>query len=149
MKFTSWLLLAVLALVFVPLKPVNAGQPKKNKLVVKVTGIKSSGGTIKIGLFNKKAGFPNIARVMRGINKRNRRKQVVGVFSNLPAGRYAVAIVHDENNNGRLDKNILGMPKEGYGFSRNVKPMMSAPSFSATSFQLGGKTKNISIRMRY
>ncbi len=121
----------------------------KGNIIVTVTGIKNSAGTIKIGLYNKQAGFMDAKHVVQGLNRPAKKGSVTGSFNGLPFGGYAISIVHDENNNGRMDKNFLGMPKEGYAFSRNVRPRFSAPSFKATKFQLNGKSKNIRIKMRY
>jgi uncharacterized protein (DUF2141 family) len=55
---------------------------------------------------------------------------------NLKPGTYAIAVFHDRNKNGKLDKNIFGAPTESYGFSNNARSTFSAPSFSAASFEL-------------
>ncbi len=128
---------------------VLAGQSAKGKLVVTITGINSNQGTIKIGLYNKQAGFMDARHVLHGLNRPAKKGNVIGSFKNLAYGSYAVSVVHDENNNGRMDKNFLGVPKEGYAFSRNVRPRFSAPSFKATRIQLNDKSKNIRIKMRY
>lgn len=126
-----------------------ASQPARGNLVVTITGIENNHGTIKIGLYNKQAGFLEISHVVYGINKPATKGQISVTFKDLPSGLYAVSVIHDENNNGRMDTNLLGMPKEGYAFSRNVRPRFSAPTFSATAIQLDGKTNIIQIKMRY
>jgi uncharacterized protein (DUF2141 family) len=70
-------------------------------------------------------------------------------FEDIPPGTYAIAVVHDENMNGKLDANRLGIPSEGYGFSNGARALLSAPSFSAASFRHDGGTLNLSIRLRY
>jgi uncharacterized protein (DUF2141 family) len=54
-------------------------------------------------------------------------------FENVPAGTYAIQLMHDKNGNGEMDY-FLMIPKEGYGFSNNIKPKLSLPSFAKTSF---------------
>ena len=56
---------------------------------------------------------------------------------------------HDENNNGKFDENMLGMPKEGYCFSNNVKPRFSAPNFNQCAFDYQGGDQSIAITMIY
>ena len=60
-----------------------------------------------------------------------------------------IAVVHDENMNGKLDTNRLGIPTEGYGFSNGARAVLGPPSFSAASFRHDGGTLNLSIRLRY
>ncbi len=63
-------------------------------------------------------------------------------FLDILPGTYALAIIHDENMDGKLATNFLGVPTEGYGFSSGAKATMSAPSFEAASFSYSavGKT---------
>ncbi len=68
-------------------------------------------------------------------------------FKNLAPGRYAVMINHDENSNGKLDTNLIGMPVEGYGFSNNPTGMRK-PSFDEIVFDLPPAGKRISVQMR-
>jgi len=64
----------------------------------------------------------------------------------VPAGEYAIALYHDENNNGKCDRNFFGIPKEGFAFSNNVKPFLSAPSFKSCKFSVPQR-KKISITL--
>jgi uncharacterized protein (DUF2141 family) len=59
-------------------------------------------------------------------------------FSDIKPGKYAIAVIHDENCNGKLDTNMFGIPKEGYGFSSGAEVTMSAPSFSDAVFSYDG-----------
>ncbi|PPT35170.1 DUF2141 domain-containing protein [Xanthomonas arboricola] len=68
-------------------------------------------------------------------------------FKNLAPGRYAVMINHDENSNGKLDTNLIGMPVEGYGFSNNPTGMRK-PGFDEIVFELPAAGKRISVQMR-
>jgi len=69
-------------------------------------------------------------------------------FENLPSGGYAIAILHDENANDRLDR-FAGIPREGIGFSRNPRFSFGPPAFSAARFILGNDRDVQNIRMRY
>jgi uncharacterized protein (DUF2141 family) len=70
-------------------------------------------------------------------------------FTALPPGKYALVCYHDENSNGKFDETILGMPKEGYCFSNNVKPTLSAPNFNECAFDYKGGDQPISMTMIY
>ena len=78
-----------------------------------------------------------------------RDKQARCDFEDIPRGTYALAVVHDENMNGKLDTNLLGMPKEGYGFSNDAKALFGAPSFSAASFPYDGQNLELTISLNY
>jgi uncharacterized protein (DUF2141 family) len=71
------------------------------------------------------------------------------VFTDLPAGVYAVSVFHDENMNQKLDKNFVGVPKEGYGASNDPKKKMGPPSFEETKFQLSGTEQSLEIKLMY
>ena len=70
-------------------------------------------------------------------------------FEDIPPGTYALAIIHDENMNGKLDTNWLGIPTEGYGFSNDVKALLGVPSLSAASFQYDGGPLDLTISLHY
>lgn len=69
-------------------------------------------------------------------------------FDGLPLGTYAIAVIHDENNNSRLDT-LAGIPREGFGFSRNPPIRFGAPRFAAARFTVATDANQQQIRMRY
>ncbi len=71
------------------------------------------------------------------------------VFRDVPPGTYAIAAIHDEDRNGDLDRNWLGIPTEGYGFSENASASLGAPSFRVASFAFDGGELFITIRLQY
>ncbi len=73
------------------------------------------------------------------------------VFTDLPAGEFAVAVFHDENDNGELDSNFLGIPTEGYGFSRNATGTFGPPGFSHAAVEVptGDATARTAAKLIY
>ena len=69
-------------------------------------------------------------------------------FGEVPSGTYAIALIHDENGNGKLDKRLI-MPAEGFGFSRNAPVRFGPPSFASAAFAVDGDEQRQTIRMRY
>lgn len=69
-------------------------------------------------------------------------------FANVPAGTYAISLIHDENANGRMDMRLF-VPREGFGFSRNPAIRMGPPSFSSAAFAVGDAPITQNVRMRY
>lgn len=75
-------------------------------------------------------------------------KRSVLMVKGLPKGKYAVQLFHDENRNGKMDFNFVGIPKEGYGFSNDARGFMSAPAFDKQLFTLD-QDRAIQIRLSY
>mgnify|MGYP000568921194 FL=1 len=116
-------------------------------LEVQVEGIPNTKGTLFIGLFNSSATFPNYGKQYKGVVVTHEGKSHVYKFKNLPKDTYALAIYHDENKNGKLDKNLFGAPTEAYGFSNNARETFSSPSFEAAKVVLD-RDKKCQIRIK-
>ena len=118
---------------------------------VKVLNIRNSTGTVDCALFDSPVGFPieALSSAMNVMVIKIRKSEAHCDFEDIPPGTYAITIIHDENMNGKLDTNWLGIPKEGYGFSNDVKALLGAPPFSAASFQYDGGTLDLTINLHY
>lgn len=92
--------------------------------------------------------FPNCVDDARAIARSVRAADHALRFDGLPRGTYAVAVIHDENGNNRLDT-FAGVPREGYGFSNNAPVRFGPPKFAAARFDLGGDANRQQIRIRY
>ena len=134
------------------LSTAAAGQaaPLLPGIHVRVTGLRSSNGHVICTLFNSPIGYPSDdskSLTRRTVVVKDRMAYID--FDGLPAGKYAFVMFHDENANGEFDFNSLGMPREGYAFSNNVRPLFSAPSFKAAAFDYPGGNLSLTIEMRY
>ncbi|MFC5525319.1 DUF2141 domain-containing protein [Rhodanobacter ginsengisoli] len=118
---------------------------------MEVLNIRNSTGSVACALFESPAGFPidYLRSATNIVVMKIRKAQARCDFEETPSGTYAIAVVHDENLNGKLDTNWIGIPKEGYGFSNDAKAVFSAPSFQDASFTYDGKNLNLSISLRY
>ena len=104
---------------------------------VKINRIHSNKGTIIINLYNSSAGFPSDrSRAFQSIKVPAKTPSTESVFYDIASGTYAISVLHDENNNGEMNKNFFGVPQEGYCVSNNAKGVMSAPSFKNATFDL-------------
>ena len=110
------------------------GQPEYS-LEIEIEGIRNGKGKIFFQLFDKeqKVLYEIVADIING-------KSILR-FSELKPGEYAFRYFHDENNNGKLDKNILGVPREGFGFSNDPPIVIGEPSFDKWLFNLRGQKK--------
>jgi uncharacterized protein (DUF2141 family) len=86
-------------------------------LTIRVENAGIGKGYLMAGIFNDEKTFPD--NYLRGEKITVSEKTVTVVFTGLPKGQYAVSVYQDSNDNGQLDKNIFGVPKEKYGFSNN------------------------------
>jgi len=107
----------------------------KQNLKVTVKKLKSNTGVVLISLFKEGVGYPDEPAKAWGKEKAYIvDKSATIIFKSVPPGNYAIAILHDENSNQKMDKNILGIPKEGYGFSNNATGTFGPPSIRKASF---------------
>ncbi len=109
---------------------------KTHKLSIHISGISKIKGSLFIAIFRATDVFPVFGKQFKGIVKEVEGKSQNYNFDNLPEGEYALAIYQDENRNKILDKNLLGIPTEIYGFSNNARRTFSAPSFQEAKFKL-------------
>lgn len=126
MKQTIVILISLLSLV--ASTSLYAGESSQQlKIIVK--GTKSSTGVINVGLYNTEADFSDREKIYQGQKITVNGAESLVIFSNLPAGEYAVAVYYDENANGKLDKSFVGIPREAYGFSNDAHGVFGPPSF--------------------
>lgn len=121
-------------------------------LTVRVTGARNAKGKIGVTLFRDAQGFPDdaskaIRQQSAEIDPKTMSAQVT--FKDIPQGTFAVSVLHDENGNGKMDKNFVGMPKEGYGASNNPKKKRRAPTFDEAKFSLNSSEQSIEITLIY
>jgi uncharacterized protein (DUF2141 family) len=120
-------------------------QAFSQKLIVRIENIKDDQGQVAVALFNNSADFPK--KRFQGKVTPAQKGEVEVVFENLPAGEYALSILHDANQDGKMNTNFIGLPKEGYGFSNNVMGAMGPPSFEKAKFKLNDQ--KVVVQMKY
>ena len=137
-----------------------ASAARSSELRVTVIGLRSESGELLIGLYESAKGFEGAIANAKTSGIMADRNRLVGVamrargsqqavFAQLPPGRYAVIVIHDENDNGRLDANAIGIPTEGYGFSNDARGFLSAPSFDAAAVTIGDADASIVLSLTY
>jgi uncharacterized protein (DUF2141 family) len=123
---------------------------KKGNLTITVDGLKNQKGQLCMSLFKSNRGFPSDSKkAVQGKCTKISGGSVVINFSNLNPGSYAVAAIHDANSDKNLNRNYLGIPIEGFGFSRNPQIVSGPPKFGDTSFLVVGNSTNIAIQLQY
>ena len=104
------------------------------ELTVNISNIKILKGEIIIGVFNTDVNFLKEGVAIETYTIKVNKSNETLIIKNLPKGDYAISLYHDENSDKKCNRNFLGIPKEGYGFSNNVKPKFSAPSYEDCKF---------------
>ena len=122
----------------------------QGKVTVNISNIKNDRGVCRTCLFKDANAFKGeTGEPFQCLNIKVKDKMAAGTFENIPAGNYAIMVFHDENKNNKLDKNFLGIPKEGYGASKNKLPFAGAPTYVDNMFSVKDRVVNtISIKLR-
>lgn len=119
-------------------------------VTVEITNLRNHGGTVRACMTDDPERFPRCQD-----NARSHRVVVpageasVLRFHNVQPGTYAIALLHDENDNGRADRALSMIPREGFGFSRDARVRMGPPDFEEAEFTVGTTSQRQTIRMRY
>ena len=132
-------------LIAIPL--ISATAPTAS-VEVDLTALRSTKGSIQACLTRSPSHFPNCKTDPDALKQTVRANVRKLQFTDIPAGRYAVAVFHDENANQKLDT-VVGIPKEGFGFSRNPVVRFGPPRFDKVSIELAPGFTRTSVRMQY
>jgi uncharacterized protein (DUF2141 family) len=117
-----------------------------HELALQVDQITKTKGVMMIALYNSADSYKSDKNVFNGKKIAVTQGTLTVNFGDVPAGDYAIKLYQDENENGVIDKNVIGIPTEGYGFSNNGGAM-GQPSFDEAKFSVTDKT-TISIHLR-
>ena len=128
---------------------ITAANAQAGRIGVTITGLRSSDGVVRCGLYASANGFRQPGREMRGAVAPIRGQSATCVFGSLPAGTYAVAAFHAEHNEARIETGAFGKPKQGYGFSNNPSSGFGPPSFSAAAFDYRGGNQAVQLSLQY
>jgi len=122
--------------------------PKKAKITIIITNIEEVKGQIKIALYNKEADFLHQEQKYKGAEVKIDSTRVKYTFTDIPLGEYAITLFHDENSNGKMDRNFIGLPSEGTAFSNNIRPHFGPPKYEDAVFDLESD-KVVYLRLVY
>ena len=118
-----------------------------NTLDITVKGVRDDQGMVRAGIYNSAETFPKEGKAMARTATPAKAGSVALQFTDLPPGKYAVILYHDENNDGQMDKRFGMIPLEGYGLSNNIKAS-GKPSFDQCAFEIP-ETRSQTIDLRY
>ena len=132
--------------------PLSQAQETACKLIVHMTGFRNDKGDAGVTLFKDTNGWPednDKALHHEGFPIDAATKTSTATFDKLVPGTYAVAMIHDENLNHKMDYNMFHYPKEGFGFANNPHVLLTSPSFQTASFPVTCPVTEININVQY
>ncbi|MEM6736015.1 MAG: DUF2141 domain-containing protein [Bacteroidota bacterium] len=119
---------------------------EKGEIIITIENIKSTKGVVIVALFDNEDSF--LKKVYRSKTLSLDEAKNLIRFEGIPEGRYAVSVIHDENENGELDTNWAGIPKEPFGFSRKSFGSFGPPSFEDTCIQVKNEIAKATVKMK-
>lgn len=146
---------ALLALIAAHTLPVASQQPQLRSagncaLVVHVDGLRNQKGKVGGAIFTSPDGWPEAnEKSFRHAPTNITGKTATLTFDHIPAGNYGVVVLHDENENEHLDRNMVGWPKEGFGFANNPHVGLSAPPFHDAMLHVACPRTETTIHLIY
>jgi uncharacterized protein (DUF2141 family) len=130
---------------FSPPTPAQSSGPAS--IILKITGLRSEKGQVRIAVFNSSETWLGEHPAYSSTIKVDS-QSVTWKLDDVPYGDYGIAVFHDENKNGKMDKNLLGIPLEPYGFSNNQRVSFGPPKWEKGKFAVRNPTTEISIEVK-
>ena len=130
--------------------PAQAQPPQENQIQVEIVGLRNDKGQVLCALFSSAGDFPKRAdKAVAHSTSIITDRRAVCKFPGVTPGTYAVSVIHDQNSNGKLDTNLMGIPREGVGASNDAKGHFGPPKFDAAAFRFSGGRLELKITISY
>lgn len=137
------LLICLLVTAFRPMREDGGG-----KLTLRFEGIEKAGGTVRLAMYSSQSQFMVEEKAVLYNFKADKKGSVEATIENLPIGSHGFAVFLDENNNLKLDKNLVGVPTEPYGFSKIPPSKWRLPSWEEVKFDIGQSEKLLVVKLK-
>lgn len=124
---------------------LNVQQEDNFDIKVEVKNVKNDKGKMFFALYDNEEDF--LKKEIKGEIKEIKNNTCLITFKNVPPGTYAVSVFHDENDNGKMDVNGLGIPIEDFGCSNDAKGFMGPPKWKNAKFELSDKSKSLIVNL--
>lgn len=118
-------------------------------ITIHVTGLRNDKGNMNCTLCSSPDGYPSDCKNKVIVKAPIQGDQSDCVFPHEAPGDYAATVFHDEDADGKFKRNLVGIPKEGFGFSNNFRPTVRAPTWDEGKFNFPGGHKTITIKIIY
>ena len=144
-KLSMSVLVKLLILLVTNTSFVCAQDSNVHNITVNISVLDTDKGRLLVGLYDSEDQF--LDKRYKSLIGEISNKSGQVIFKNIPEGIYAVSFIHDENGNGKMDTNFLGIPKEDYGCSNNARGTMGPPKWEDAKFELKQSDKIIDIKL--
>jgi uncharacterized protein (DUF2141 family) len=124
-------------------------RPARSTVTVRIEGLRDDRGTLFVAFYDNQRAFADKQGHRIGGTVRPRNRGAVLVFDDVPPGKYVVAFFQDLNGNHKLDTNLFGVPKEGFGFSRDAMGKLGPPTFEAAVLDIPAGPVSVVMKARY
>jgi len=150
-------LAAALALTLTAFAPAALAQPQEcegapsgARLIISVDGVRAAQGYIVASLYgpDRRRFLADHQEMVSWKIPAQAGSTTLCIYLPQP-GPYEVAVFHDANANGRVDRDLIGRPREAYGFSNNVRPVLHKPSMESARFEAASGDTHLHIRLLY
>lgn len=145
-QYNRVLFLAILITFSYSLSSFNSIE--KGEVIINIKGLKSDKGELILAIFNDKDDYLKKDFIHKKV-KVEKTGDTRVIFTDLPKGEYSVSVIHDENKNGKLDKNAVGIPKESFGFSNVSLGWFGPPSYNSTKFELSDDKVEVTVKLKH
>jgi uncharacterized protein (DUF2141 family) len=126
---------------------IGAGGAAADEVTVRVENLRSGSGSVLVAICTVDAFLGR--QCQHQARAKARAGSAMVRLGDVPPGSYAVQAIHDENDNRELDRNMLGLPREGIGFSRDAPMRNGPPRFSDAAVEIGERGASLTLHMRY
>ncbi|PKR81669.1 hypothetical protein CW751_03845 [Brumimicrobium salinarum] len=149
-------LISVFLSVFVTLCFLNISfitftqESSKSNFTINITEFKNNDGKVLLSIFKDNNGFPDESeKAAYLLSSKIKNQSAQFTLEDVPYGNYAISVIHDENNNGKLETNLFGIPQEAVGMSQNVMGAFGPPSFNEAKIKVNSPNVATTIRLRH
>jgi uncharacterized protein (DUF2141 family) len=147
---TSFIFVLILFSGFTLAQNLQEEENKTGSIIVMVDGCSNENGNANISLCNSKETYEDeFEKGFQSVNVKIKDGKAEYIFRDIPFGSYAVKVIHDENENRKLDRKLFGIPSEEYGFSNNAWATFGLPKFEEAAFILNKPEMSINIKVRH
>lgn len=140
----------IILIIFYMVAHTLPGLCQPNTVSITIKDIRSDSGVVRLALYNHPDQFPHQPARSFTFEKTILKDGIMEVvLIDIPPGIYAISLLDDEDENDCMNYNFLRMPREGYGFSNNVRPGLKSPPFDKCTFRVGEGNTHLEIEMQY
>lgn len=128
-------------------KAKDAKKSNREPMTLVIQNLRSADAPVMVGLYNNKERFLKLEAQLKEYKFIPVGNTLTALITDREYGEYAIAVYQDENSSGKIDKNFIGIPKEGYCFSNNITPKTKAPSYKDCKFDYNAKSNTVTMEM--